>query len=444
MANQSQPGAPEQWLILSHAFNMDGRAASLTVTDKLPWLVEAGIEPIIVSAVTGARDSRFRHLQLLPWGPSGLRFDLRHYLAMRLGRGAAYRILMLLATLALAPFIVLERLLAGHLQSQWSWCIPATLRSWFLIRRHRPALVYSAGSAYSAHIAGYFLKRLTGIRWIAEVHDPMVQPGTTPRTRDQRLWAWVEGRICDCADLAWWFTDGALASALARHPGLGERGLVVLPGANPPGVDAPYRRGPKFVFAHFGSLSATRSLQPFLDALAAWLHANPQARGQIALDVYGTQLDADSVAACERHGLQDIVRCFGRIERDPRTGRSGREQVSEKMHQADCLLAMHGSVPECSEYIPSKMYDYFWAKRPVLALTHRNAQLDRLVAEHGGTAVDTLAPEAIVRAIGELHAAWQAGAIDQPVSVPPIGVDSAVRRILQACDALPDQPRECR
>ena len=71
---------PESWLILSHAFNMDGRAASHTITDKIPHLISQGIEPIVLSAVTGRHDEVVEHHQLLPVSPAGLRFDIRYIL----------------------------------------------------------------------------------------------------------------------------------------------------------------------------------------------------------------------------------------------------------------------------------------------------------------------------------------------------------------------------
>ena len=40
----------KRWLILSHAFNMDGRAASQTITDKIPYFLEAGIELTVFSS----------------------------------------------------------------------------------------------------------------------------------------------------------------------------------------------------------------------------------------------------------------------------------------------------------------------------------------------------------------------------------------------------------
>jgi hypothetical protein len=56
----------QHWLILSHCFNMDGRAASLTITDKLKYLTERGIKFTVLSGVSGTHDKRFEHLQLLP------------------------------------------------------------------------------------------------------------------------------------------------------------------------------------------------------------------------------------------------------------------------------------------------------------------------------------------------------------------------------------------
>lgn len=422
-------------LILSHAFNMDGRAASQTITDKIPFFVKKGWRPQVVSAVTGTRDQEVEHVQVLPWGPSGLRFDLRHKLRLAWGKDWRYRVCMLAASLLLAPFIVLERGLLGR-QSQWSWSLAATFAGWRLIAREKPALIFSTGGAYSAHLAGYWLKRLTGLPWIVEVHDPLVTPGQTPRRRDQRFQARLEALICTHADRAWWFTDGALASARRRHPQLGNRGFVVLPGANPPPVKAVYRRGERLVFAHFGSLAASRSLTPFLAALSDWLQAHPQMRSRVGVEVYGGSLDAASVAAIAEHGLQERVVCHGRLEYCPESGLSGRERVIAKMHEADCLLLMHGTIPECAEYIPSKLYEYFWTGRPILALTHDNPQLDALLAARGGYVAPTADRTAIVERIDRIFADWQAGRLDTPAAAAPLGVEQAVDRILDECRAL--------
>jgi hypothetical protein len=122
-APSSWPGpvaAREEWLILSHAFNMDGRAASHTITDKIPHLLRQGITPIVISAVTGRRDANIEHHQLLPLSPAGLRFDLRHVLRRKLTNRIAYNVVLGLVSLLLLPFYIVEKLIEDR-EPHWSW-----------------------------------------------------------------------------------------------------------------------------------------------------------------------------------------------------------------------------------------------------------------------------------------------------------------------------------
>ena len=48
-----------KWFILAHCFNMDGRAASQTITDRIPFLMKKGIDPLVLSAPTGIKDHPF-------------------------------------------------------------------------------------------------------------------------------------------------------------------------------------------------------------------------------------------------------------------------------------------------------------------------------------------------------------------------------------------------
>jgi hypothetical protein len=424
----------QYWLILSHCFNMDGRAASITITDKLPYLEAAGIEPIIVSGVSGERDKKYRHIQLLPWGPSGFRFDMRHVLANHFGRGLRYRILWMIMSLILAPFILVARPLLGW-QNQWSWAIPATLRSLWIIYRYRPAVLYSTGGAYSAHLAGAWIKRLTGIKWIAEIHDPMVQPGTIPGTNNEKFMAYIESLVCRHANLAWWFTTGALEGARSRYPELGNRGKFILPGVEKPTVSAEYKRGTQMVISHFGSISDTRSMLPVVIAINTLLEQKPEMRPFVRIHIYGGSLDRKSKVEIARCQLDDIFVNFGRLEKDHKTGLSGREQVVKRMFQADYLLLLHGTISDCREYIPSKLYEYFWAQRPIIALTYQNPQLDQMIIERDGYLAHADQPEEVLRVIERAYSDWQNNRI-KVSSIPAIGVEQAVDKILHEVSSL--------
>ncbi|RFO98675.1 hypothetical protein DIC66_01965 [Rhodoferax lacus] len=432
---QVAPSYKQRWLVLSHAFNMDGRAASQTITDKLPHLEKAGIELVVLSGVSGRHDTHYEHYQLWPAGPAGIRFELRHVLRKRLGQGLRYRAVMLPASLVLLPFMLLEKLLRP-VESSWSWWLSAYLKGRALMRSRKFDLVYSTGGAFAAHIAGAALKRVTGVRWLAEVHDPMVVPGTVPGTPQQKMQARVESEICRQADVAIWFTDQALASAKQRNPELGSRGHMMLPGVDaPPFQLEPYKAGDTFVLGHFGSLSETRNLASTIAAMDALLNQKPELAGRVELHVYGGPLDpvSTAAAAAARH---PFLRHFGRIEADPVSGKSGREQILQHMRSADVLLLLHGVEPVCEEYIPSKMYEYLWMQRPILALVYRNAQMEDLLYANGHH-VESLGAEAtqaqevaLTRAIGKFVAQWMNHGLCDSRKPSPYSTQASVSRLL--------------
>jgi glycosyltransferase involved in cell wall biosynthesis len=442
-----------RWLILSHAFNMDGRAASQTITDKIPYFLDAGIEPTVLSSITGIQDERFLHRQFLAWGPAAFRFDFRHWIANQYGRGWLYKIVTPLVSIVLAPFIAIEKGLLGY-SSQWSWAMPAFMHGRKRIRAQQVDLVYSTGGAWSVHLAGLWLKKATGVYWVAEIHDPLVIRSNPddlgfarPQNRDARLRQWLEAQICKHADLAWWFTDGAVHYAQLRNPHLNQAGnanaAMVIPGAEPPASAiskgeahqpnppaATHAYGKHFTISHFGSLANNRSISTVLHALPAFFNRYPQARGVLRVDVYGAKVDALTAEAIQQYGFEDVVIEHGRIEKDPVTGQSGRERIAERMQAADVLLLLHGDDEWCSEYIPSKMYEYFWMGRPIWAITHRNPQMNQLLADRHAYISAADDTSSIDQTLERLWLDWQQQNL-VPLAWQPIGVDQAAAQILR-------------
>lgn len=430
---------PLKWLIISHGFNMDGRAASLTVTDKIPYLLDVGVEPIVLSAITGEKDTRFPHYQLLPWGPSGFRFDFRHYIARKFGRGIFYKIITSFASIVLLPLTVLERVFIG-LSSQSSWTLPAALLGIRLVRQGKVDMIYSAASAWSASYAAWWIKKMTGVKWIAEIHDPMVirdnptDDGIAPRkTRDKRFQQKLEQLICQDADHVWWFTQGALDYAKHRHPELGNKGFVVFPGANPPGSNEllpQYKKTDKLHIAHFGSLANDRSISTVISALPAFFTKHPNAQSQLQIDVYGAGLDEKTQQALQASSYKKNIVAHGRMENDPVSGKSGRERIMAIMRSSDVLLMLHGDYEWCAEYIPSKLYDYFWAYRPIWGITNRNPELDRILMGRNHYLSHTLDQQSILNTLETIWLDWNLEQLHTPTG-DPISPRDAVKSILE-------------
>lgn len=439
----SQQQNKQTWLILSHAFNMDGRAASQTITDKILHLLGLGIKPIIVSGVLGKKDEVLEHHQVLSALPVGLRFDLRHYLSNRISNRLIYRLVFFVIALLLFPFFLLEKILFP-IESTWSWAISAFFVGSRIIKDNRPALIYSTGGAYAAHIAGYWLAKRYSIPWIAEIHDPMVFESQPVSKIRKRFLLWLEKAICTHADIVWWFTQMAMERARERHPQLADRGHYVLAGVDAPDFQRmPYKRKEHLVIAHFGSLSKTRNLWDFLNALKKFLAHDPSRVNQVRLQIYGGSMDAVSAQAINEFPFPEVITNFGRLETDSVTGESGRTRVLKRMHEADCLLLLHGTDPFCEEYIPSKLFEYFWAQRPILALVHRNPQLTGILQEFNSWAVDAQSTEQIVQALEELYKRWLQNELNDSQLVSPYTTYNAVQEIYSWTVHLlnPDSPR---
>jgi hypothetical protein len=442
VSTKSSASATKRWLILSHGFNMDGRASSQTITDKIPYLLEDGVQPVVFSAITGIKDQRFVHRQFLAWGPAAFRFDFRHWIANQYGRGFIYKLLTRTVSILLAPLIGLEKLILGY-SSQWSWAMPAFIHGYKLIREGKIDLVYSTGGAWSAHLAGLWLKKATGIKWIVEIHDPLVIRKSPvdigfekPKNRDASFRHYLEKQIIKHADFAWWFTDGALHYAKARNANLNTdgnaTGFIVLPGAEPPGGLAAAKSHlytDTLNLSHSGSLAKDRSLSTILSALHSLFEKYPEAREKIHVHAYGAALDELTIDAIKLYGYQDVLIAHGRLEKDPITGKSGRERVVEKMQEADVLILLHGNDEWCAEYIPSKFYEYLWTGRPIWGITHRNPQLDEMLSDRGAYLSHEGDTAGIDMALERIWLDWNERKLIEP-KWKPLGVNQAVYKIL--------------
>ena len=440
----------KRWLILSHGFNMDGRAASQTITDKIPHLLGAGIQLHVLSAITGIKDTRFPHQQLIAWGPAAFRFDFRHWFANRFGRGFAYKIFTPLISAILLPFILLEKILAGY-SSQWSWAFPAYFVGLRLIKEGKIDLIYSTGGAWSAHLASLWLKKKTNLPWIVEIHDPLVIRSNEkdlgirePKERDAKKRYWLEQEICHQADIAWWLTDGALYYAKQRNPVLDTPGhakaLMIIPGANPPDVEAVLKKANHrycgyLNICHFGSLANDRSLMQVLQCLPEIFSEYPEAKNQIRFHIYGAQLDAKSRNFLRTSPYKDNVIEHGRLEKNSITGLTGRQQIAIRMQEADILLLLHGNSEWCREYIPSKLYDYFWTNRPIWGLVYQNVQLKELLQNRISYLSEASNYSSVINTIKAIYTDWKQQRLPQQ-SINVISVESAVKEILNQVENL--------
>ena len=413
--------APRYWLILSYRANIDGSACAQHIDDRLPYLAAQGITPVLLTGPVGEKYQRWPHFRSFSLAPSGIRFELRHVLRKRLHKRWQFKLVETLLLLPVFPFYLLEKLII-NLESEWSWFFLATIRGFVLCRRYRPEVIYSTGGTAAAHVAAGALRRCTGVPWLAETQDPLVHDHDWRRSpRVLRLYRWLERRICRQADAFILLTEGARENMAVRtgRPGCGR---VIYPGADPAlfaSVD--YTPGAQCRFAHFGTLAGSRNLVVFLRALRHLMDSGRLAPGQIGVEVYGS-LDGESKKVIAETGLADLVTDHGPLPR---------KEALRAMQRTDCLLLIQNTIFFSSETIPSKVYEYLLAGRPILGLVHHNQELRAMLADAGHFPVPADDIEAVAETVARIVADFTAGTLGARPRASALTVERAVAELVR-------------
>ena len=246
-----------------------------------------------------------------------------------------------------------------------SWIVSGIAYGLLHIARRRPRVLYSTYPIASAHVIGYWLHRLTGLPWIADLRDPMAQDGYPPEPRVWRAYKAIEERLMTHATRVIFAAPSAYSYYAKTYPqAVAARGSVIENGYD----DALFCQAERLVqprtrsrirLLHAGVLyPAERDPHSFFQALSELRDAGQIAADDLEIVLRGCGHDELYRPMLAAAGLQDIVRL------EPAVGY--REALVE-MLEADGLLLFQSA--DCNFQIPAKIYEYFRARRPIIAFT---------------------------------------------------------------------------
>lgn len=410
-------GSTNTWLVFSYFANIDAKASSQHIDDRLPALQSLGKSPVLVSSPCGERRKDIPHFRAPSAAPSGMRFELR-YLRRR---NRFLKFALLPALVLVLPFYLLEKAII-NLESEWSWFPFAFLRGISLCRKYRPELIYSTGGPASAHVAAGLTARIAKLPWIAELQDPIVFKDWTRSKASLRIASRIERFIFENASTVVFMTEGTTERAVARTGMDPEKACVIYPGAPPiGGAHTSWIKGQFCRFAHFGSLGGSRNVGTMLEALDAVISREPALAGVVRFDLYGTmdKLSRRMVADFKHPG---IVTDFGKVSRP---------DAHRAMMKSDVLVVIQNRDDLSYETIPSKVYEYLQVNRPVLGLVYRNPSLTRMLTSLGHFAAEADNPIEAAERIMKILVLWKKEELNPSEPRPsPYTVKAATEQLL--------------
>lgn len=268
-----------------------------------------------------------------------------------------------------------------------SWRFDAIRVGLKLIRRHRPAAIWSTYPIATAHLIGAELHRRTGVPWVADFRDPMAQEGYPADLRVRQSFEDIERSAMTLAAVSSFTTPGAASMYRKRYPNAATRIDVLENGYDEESFvsaegqlvgRAPLNPG-RLTLLHSGIIYPSERDPTQLFAALARL----KAAGRLTPDNFSLKLRAPvhddlMIRMAQTHGIKDLVEIAKPI--------GYREALSE-MLRADALLVLQAS--NCNDQIPAKVYEYLRSGRPTLCLSDPAGDTAGVVRQAG---LDAIAP----------------------------------------------------
>jgi glycosyltransferase involved in cell wall biosynthesis len=252
------------------------------------------------------------------------------------------------------------------------WVPFATRAAAGIIRRHGIRLVLITAPPFSAFVAGNRLKRrFPDLKLVSDFRDEWLsfylkdfdfQSGEHTRRRAGE----IERETIERSGLVVAVTESSKEEIRRRYPDQPGAKFVCLPNGYDPEVFADFRPrshgGPRVVVTHMGTVYKTASPRYYLNALDGM----PEAlRNRIETRFIGRVSEGERELL---EGRKSAVRQLGFLPQ------------AEALHMAEdtdfLLLTMTNDIS-----LPGKLYEYLAMRKPVLAITRRGGEVERILRE---------------------------------------------------------------
>lgn len=275
-----------------------------------------------------------------------------------------------------------------------SWSLSAIPVGLSMIRKYRPHALWSTYPLATSHRIGHSLQRLSGLPWIADFRDPMAQDGYPEDPAVWRSFARIERESVRRAAFSVFTTPGALREYQARYPSRAQAmGLIENGYDEETFDDAPTDHEPlvpdRLTLLHSGIVyPSERDPTQLFAALRLLKKADKPHYEQLRIRFRAPVHSALLKRLANEHDVGEAIEIAPPLPY--------REALAE-MVRADGLLILQAT--NCNAQIPAKLYEYFRARRPILALTDPVGDTARVVRDAG---IDAIAPLDEPRAICDL------------------------------------------
>lgn len=274
------------------------------------------------------------------------------------------------------PKFILFRIVRSILMRVFSYpdhmllWVPFAVKKGLSVNKHNPfSVIYTTSPPHSTHLAGLILKWITGKPWIADFRDPWTLNAFHGKGRIDnallKIEKLLEKSVLSNASCILANTTANRNNMLAAFPDLSPEKVVHIPNGWEEfihKVDSSKHKDGTLNIVHAGIFYPLFKPYALLHALASWRNGNqprgiPPLNGQsIRLTLLGAKENEANIV--KDLSLEDIVQVKSWVPQS---------EAQKIMSQADMLWVTLGTGKESSTYVPSKIFEYIAARKPIIA-----------------------------------------------------------------------------
>jgi len=266
--------------------------------------------------------------------------------------------------------------------------VPFAIRIGFkIIKEEKIDAIYTTSPPHSTQLAGLALSNLSGLPWVGDFRDPWTfnvyrrhfykEKGIDAiLTRTEKA---IERSVLHSMSRILVNTEANKKNLLKAFPFLGEEKVIHLPNGweeFPAEFYRPGKKGGPLTIVHAGTFYPQFKPYGLLYALAAWQDGEGQSAmpplksSDIKVILLGAR-DEETARIVKQLNISDFVEIRPWVALD---------DARKIMCQADFLWASLGTGKESGTYIPSKLFEYIAAKRPIIGFFPKG-EAERLITE---------------------------------------------------------------
>lgn len=295
-------------------------------------------------------------------------------------------------------FQMLRSYLAGWLSTpdkQALWLPFALAEGRKILREEEIDLIYTSSPPHSTHLIGYFLKRFSGLPWVADFRDPWTlneyfqEKPSTPKMK--QLEAYLERLVINGCDHLVANTRSVAEAFRWKFNHLPLSRISTIPNGYDPedfqGLEP--HNFEKFTITHLGSLYGRRQPIEFLKGLRLFLQRHPEAKQRLGVLFVGN-IEEKILERMREFDLSEVVEC--------RPHQPRRQALSLAL-SSHLLLLILGHDPKAAGIIPAKLFEYLFTGKPILALVSEGETAEVIRSHNAGRVITSPDAEKIALSI---------------------------------------------